>query len=291
VKKNRTDALETTYNTQLEELIMPEYGRNVQQLVRHAQQIEDPVVRQAFCEEIVTLIQQLYPQAKNVEDYRGKLWKHLFQIAKYKLDAQTPSGEVPTPEDAKKKPERVPYPQQETRFRHYGNNLQNLIRKAREMEDSPVKKGFVSSIGSYMKLAYRTWNMQHFISDEIIKNDLVTLSEGALSLDEDIKIDNIPVGNPNINRPRPNNNNQNNRPDRRNNNPNNNNNSGNRNNNNNSGNNSGGNRSNSGNNNANSNGNNANNMNNNKKKNNNPNNNNPNNGNNNTGGNFNRHKK
>lgn len=189
--KDRQATVDMIYNTQQEYLIMPEYGRNVQQLVRHAQTIQDPVYRQSFCEEIVTLIQQLYPQSKSVEDYREKLWKHLFQIAKYDLDVQTPSGEVPTPEDAKKRPQPVPYPAQDTRFRHYGNHVQVLIAKALTMEEGPIKEGFVHTIGSYMKLAYKTWNREHFISDEIIKNDLKTLSGGKLGLDEDSRIDGL----------------------------------------------------------------------------------------------------
>jgi Domain of unknown function (DUF4290) len=199
--KNLKDksALDMAYNTQLEELIMPEYGRNVQQLVRHAQTIEKDEYRQAFCEEIVTRIQQLYPQSKSIEDYREKLWKHLFHIAKYKLKAKTPSGEVPRPEDAKKKPERVPYPPQETRFKHYGNNVQVLIRKAMDMEPGPIKSGFVNTIGSYMKLAYRTWNREHFVSDEIIKNDLATLSKGKLSLEDDSRIDGLAMASRNRN--------------------------------------------------------------------------------------------
>lgn len=191
--------LDMAYNTQLEELIMPEYGRNVQQLVRYAQKIEKDEYRQAFCEEIVTLIQQLYPQSKSIEDYREKLWKHLFHIAKYKLNASTPSGEIPRPEDAKKKPERVPYPPQETRFKHYGNNVQVLIRKAMDMEPGPIKSGFVNTIGSYMKLAYRTWNREHFVSDEIIKTDLATLSKGKLSLEDDSRIDGLAMASRNRN--------------------------------------------------------------------------------------------
>ena len=179
------------YNTQQEFLIMPEYGRNVQQLVRHAQKIEDPAFRQQVCEQIVDLIQQLYPQSKSVEDYREKLWKHLFHIAKYDLVASTPSGQVPRPEDAKKRPDRVPYPQSDTKFKHYGNNIQRLIRRAVEMEGGPVKDGFVQTIGSYMKLAYKTWNREHFVSDDLIKGDLATLSGGKLSLEENSRIDGL----------------------------------------------------------------------------------------------------
>jgi hypothetical protein len=189
--RNNHDPIDMAYNTQLEFLIMPEYGRNVQQLVRYAQTIEKDDYRQAFCEEIVNLIQQLYPQSKSIEDYREKLWKHLFQIAKYKLNAKTPSGEIPRPEDARKKPEPIPYPVIDTRYRHYGNNVQVLIRKAIEMEPGPIKQGFVNTIGSYMKLAYRTWNKEHYISDEIIKTDLAHLSGGKLTLEEDSRIDGL----------------------------------------------------------------------------------------------------
>jgi Domain of unknown function (DUF4290) len=98
---------------------------------------------------------------------------------------------VPTPETARKKPERVPYPQQDTRFRHYGNNLHKLILRARDMDAGPIKDGFVHTIGSYMKLAYKTWNREHYVSDEVIKNDLDILSNGRLSLDENSRIDGL----------------------------------------------------------------------------------------------------
>ena len=189
--KDRKANVDMLYNTQQEFLIMPEYGRNVQQLVRHAQNIQDREYRQAFCEEIVDLIQQLYPQSKNVEDYREKLWAHLFHIAKYDLDARTPSGEIPKPENARVKPQRIPYPLQDTRFRHYGNNVQVMIRRAIEMEPGYIKTGFVNTIGSYMKMAYRTWNREHFVSDDLIKNDLTILSGGKLTLEDDSRIDGL----------------------------------------------------------------------------------------------------
>jgi len=66
-----------------------------------------------------------------------------------------------------------------------------LIKKAITMEEGPIRDGFTKVIGSYMKLAYKTWNREHFVSDEVIKNDLLTLSEGNLVLAEEISIDNL----------------------------------------------------------------------------------------------------
>ena len=63
----------------------------------------------------------------------------------------------------------IPYPVSEARYRHYGHNVQVLIKKALEMEPGEKQDGFVRTIGSYMKLAYRTWNKEHFVSDDVIK--------------------------------------------------------------------------------------------------------------------------
>ena len=59
------------------------------------------------------------------------------------------------------------------------------------MEDGPVKEGFVQTIGSYMKLAYKTWNREHYVNDEIIKGDLETLSGGKLTLEDNSRIDGL----------------------------------------------------------------------------------------------------
>ena len=60
-----------------------------------------------------------------------------------------------------------------------------MIEKALKMEDGPVRKGFVETILSYMKLSYRTWNKEHFVSDDIIISDLGVMSGNQLSVDED----------------------------------------------------------------------------------------------------------
>ncbi len=179
------------YNSEKSELIIPEYGRNVQMLIGYAKTIEDDEYRQAFVERIINLMQQMHPQSKNLEDYREKLWKHVFRIADYDINVLPPSGEAPLPEDYRKKPSQVPYPSKTSRFRHYGHNVQTMINRALEMEEGPVKDGFIGVIGSYMKLAYRTWNREHYVSDDIIKEDLVTLSEGKLALKEDAFIDGL----------------------------------------------------------------------------------------------------
>ena len=60
-----------------------------------------------------------------------------------------------------------------------------MIEKALKMEDGPIKQGYVETILSYMKLSYRTWNKEHFVSDDIIISDLSVLSANRLSVDDD----------------------------------------------------------------------------------------------------------
>ncbi len=183
------------YNSKKEELIIPEYGRNVQAMIRYAREVPDRAMRQQYIEMIVALMMQMHPQNRNIEDHRDKTWKHVFRIAEYNLDVMPPSGEIPKPEDSRKKPEKVPYPTKETKFRHYGHNVQKLVARAMQMEDGPKKEGFVQVIGSYMKLAYKTWNREHYVSDDIIIDDLEHLSGGKLKVLDDASLDNLSKGN------------------------------------------------------------------------------------------------
>lgn len=195
--------MEIEYNTSRDELVMPEYGRHVQLMIQQAKTIPDLQRKQAFVEKIVDLMYIMNPQSRSVEDYRERLWKHVFRISGYDLDGVVPThGPIPDPENDRKKPEPIAYPESEARFRHYGHYIQVLIQKAKEMEDGPVKEGLVASISSYMKLAYKTWNKDYYVSDDIIKGDLVALSDGRLSMPDEVAIENLsPAGPPKRNGP------------------------------------------------------------------------------------------
>lgn len=179
------------YNSSRELLVIPEFGRNVQKMIKHAMTIEDDQYRQKFIEKIINLMIQMHPQNRNVEDYREKLWKFVYLISDFKIKATPPGGMIPTPEDLAKKPEKIKYPEIEAAFRHYGHNVQKLVKKAIGMEPGPKRQGFVAVIASYMKLAYKTWNKEYYVSDDVIKTDLETLSKGLLSLDDHISLDQL----------------------------------------------------------------------------------------------------
>lgn len=180
-----------TYNSQEDLLIISEYGRNVQNLIRHCKTIEDPKSRQRFAEQLVELMYQMNPQSKNVLEYKNKLWKHLFKIADYDIDVTPPGMEAPSQAEDEIKPDPVDYPVQEREFRHYGHNVRLLMEKAIAMEEGPIKQSFVEVIASFMKLAYKNWNREHYVSDDIILEDLHSLSKGRLKVAENRSLDTL----------------------------------------------------------------------------------------------------
>lgn len=188
-------SLSLEYNSTRDKLLFSEYGRCVQKLVQYAKTVENREERQRVIEEIVELINQLNPQTKNVLEYKQKLWRHVFKMADFELDVDYPFGEKPTEEDITQKPDKVRYPQHEFNWRHYGYNIRVMIDKALQMEDGPVKKGYVETILSYMKLSFRTWNKEHFVSDDMIISDLVALSKNKLFVDDDHTIQVVTRGN------------------------------------------------------------------------------------------------
>lgn len=174
------------YNTKREELQMPEYGRHIQKLVNYAKSVEDKEKQKAVVEEILELMASLNPNSKNVADYEHKLWDHLFIISNFELDCDSPYPK-PTPEEVFKKPEKFDYPNQKIKHRHYGINVERMIKKAANMEDDDKQEAFTELIASFMKRTYENYHNES-VNDDIIKEDLVRMSDGELSIDDDHRI-------------------------------------------------------------------------------------------------------
>jgi len=185
------------YNSQRENLIIPEYGRHIQKMIDYTKKVEDAEKRQRMAESIINLMNQMVPQNKSVEDYRDKLWVHLFKIADYDIDVKSNKGEKIERPVITKTLENLPYTQKTIKYRHYGKNVIALIAKAEEMEPGPKQDGCIQIIASYMKLAYRNWNRDHYVNDENIRTDLEVMTKGKLKVPADMKIDLLAMSGPN----------------------------------------------------------------------------------------------
>jgi hypothetical protein len=175
------------YNTSRDHLVIREYGRHIQNLIMYARGIEDREERQRMVDGIIQLMGLLNPHLRNVADFKHLLWDHLFIIGGFDLDVDSPY-EKPTSAIASPTPAEVPYPKQKIRFRHYGRNLQSMIDKARSFSDREERQGLTEVIVNFMKMAYHNWSNEE-VSDDLIREDLKTLSEGTLVVDDDMNLE------------------------------------------------------------------------------------------------------
>ncbi len=167
------------YNTTRNHLTMREYGRHVQRMIEHVLTIEDPDRRQGNANAVIELMGFLNPHLKNVEDFRHKLWDHLFLISDFKLDVKSPYP-IPTRETLKAKPDPLPYPKRHPKFSHLGKNLEGIINKALAEENPEKRLGFANAIAYYMKLAYNNWHKE-IVHDDAIQSELSGITQGQLT--------------------------------------------------------------------------------------------------------------
>jgi hypothetical protein len=188
------------YNSTRSKLLLTEYGRNVQNMVKY-------IVALPTKEELMGF---LNPHLRDVADFKHKLWDHLHIISDYKIDVDAPYP-LPTPEAIHIKPEPLGYPNQRIKFKHYGKTIEMMIAKAKSIEEPARRQHMVQAIANFMKMAYVQWNKDS-VTDESILADLRELSNGELKLEDNINLNKVDVRTPmqNARNNNPRNNNQNN---------------------------------------------------------------------------------
>ena len=179
---------EMEYNTTREQMVIPEYGRNIQKMIQYICTIEDREKRNKAAKFIISVMAQMHPTVKESGDYKHKLWDHMYIISDFKLDVDAPFP-PPPPLSLSTKPERLSYHDKEIEFKHYGKNIALMLEKAMEYEDGAEKDALVHAIANHMKKSYLNWNRES-VSDELIETHLSTLSKGKVKLHEDFRFTN-----------------------------------------------------------------------------------------------------
>ncbi len=174
------------YNTTRDKLIIKEYGRNIQQLIRRAIEIEDKEKRSEFTKMIVAVMGTMNPTIRDSGDFRHKLWDHLYIMADFKLDVDSPYP-MPSMDSFNKKPDSLQYKDSTIRYRMYGVNIVGMIEKAIEYEEGEEKDALTKTIANHMKKSYLAWNRDS-VSDDLIAEQLKILSGGKLLLKDEMKL-------------------------------------------------------------------------------------------------------
>ncbi len=184
------------YNSTRNKLILTEYGRNVQNMVKYIIALPTKEERNRYAQVVIDLMGFLNPHLRDVADFKHKLWDHLHIISDYQIDVDAPYPK-PTPEAIHMKPQPLRYPHQRIKYKHYGKTIELMIEKAKAIEEPERKRHMVQSIANFMKMAYVQWNKDS-VTDESIIADLYALSGGTLKLDENVNLNRVefrPVSN------------------------------------------------------------------------------------------------
>lgn len=163
-----------------------EYGRNIQKMIEHIMTVEDREKRNQLTRATINVMGQLNPHLRDVNDFKHKLWDHLFIMSDFKLDVDSPYPR-PSAQMLARKPERLDYSSNNITFKHYGRHIERIIDKACELEEGEEKTALIRLIANHLKKSYITWN-RDAVTDEEIAAHLAELSEGKLELHESIKL-------------------------------------------------------------------------------------------------------
>ena len=186
------------YNTEVEKLAMPEYGRNILKMVEQVKAIPDRQKRSEQAAAVIKSMEILNPQVHQQDNYEQKLWDHLYMIAGYDLDVDSP---YPCPVEEEFTTAPVPVPMKGTRIKafHYGRNIESIIQLLCEQPEGEVKTEMIRSLAIYMRTQYLIWNKDS-VADETIFADIEKISDYRLRVPEGLSLSKI-AGDANFARP------------------------------------------------------------------------------------------
>jgi hypothetical protein len=157
---------------------MKEYGTNTQKLVDYILTVEERERRTKYAYLLVELMRQVHPNMRDNQDYSNKLWDDLYIMSNFKLDVDSPFP-PPSPDAVGKRPKGVPYNVNRLAYKHYGKNIELLIKRTVNTTDMNDRKILISYIGKLMKTFYTTWNKE-VVDDAVIWGHFKEMAGGML---------------------------------------------------------------------------------------------------------------
>ena len=186
------------YNTQREQLVMPEYGREVQNMVDICGGLDTKAMRQSCAEAIVTIMERMFPQNHEDVNYKQKLWDHLAIMSDFKLDIDWPY-DISQANKIAAKPQPMAYPMTKISVRHYGHIMTEVFERLKTMAPGEERDALTKLAANQMKLSLMMWS-HGSCDDEKVASDLAKYTDGKIQLDLNTFVfnkimENEPVGN------------------------------------------------------------------------------------------------
>lgn len=171
------------YNTQRSQLVLPEYGREIQEMVEYCTALPSRQERLRCAKTIVAVMGRMHPQnrTKNRVEWERRLWDHLAILSDFKLDIDWPY-DISEARSMQTKPEPMKYPTENIRVRHYGRYIFKLFDKLKTMEPGVERDNLVRLTANQMKRDLMLWS-HGYTDDEKVADDLARYTDGKIQLD------------------------------------------------------------------------------------------------------------
>lgn len=179
------------YNTQREQLVMPEYGRGIQYMVDLAVSLPSKEERQRCANTIVAIMGRIQPENNSAADSELRLWNHLAKISRYKLDIDYPVEIVPE-QEAMEHPKPLRYPMQKIRRRHYGHLVESALQYAQTLPDGDERTALVGMVANQMKQNLFVWNRDS-MDENLVMQDIKRYTDGQLQLQPDFQFASVGI--------------------------------------------------------------------------------------------------
>jgi len=183
------------YNTSRNQLVIKEYGRNVQKMIEYAISIQDRKKRTETAKAIIRVMAEIHPDTKEnsnqtelqnqSSDYWRKLWDHLIIISNYRLDVDAPFPK-PAPEERSNQKMQHRYEKSRIALRTYGRNMEAIIKKVAQYP-MPQREIMGKILANHLKKLYILYN-RNSVSDDLIISQLKELSNGNIIIPEDFQL-------------------------------------------------------------------------------------------------------
>lgn len=176
------------YNTQREHLVLPEYGREVQQMVDYCVSLKSRAERQRCANTIIAVMERMMPHTYENKDYRQKLWDHLALMSGFQLDIDYPC-DITEAQKMLQKPAPMRYPMKRIPVRHYGNMMFEVFELLKNLPNGAERTELTRLAANQMKRDLVLWG--HGSSDDVkVALDLADYTDGKIQLDlETFKFD------------------------------------------------------------------------------------------------------
>ena len=164
------------YNTRREQLIMPEYGRTIQDMVDVALQIEVREERNRCASYIGSVMARMQNENASRPDFQHRLWNHLAKMSHYKLDVDYPVDIVPE-EQALAHPAPLPYPMKRIQRKHYGYLVEQMLDFITKEEDAQTRMDMTTVVANQMRQDLYSWNRDS-LGEDLISQDILRYTRG-----------------------------------------------------------------------------------------------------------------